>query len=198
MGWSFANDRSVGKNEIVASFRKPGFWSQGTDVIKDSVVGNHYWAVIQRADGERFIFLAMMQPGSPGLGWGYKDLDESMHPYYYDCPLGLLALAGPTSSKSAQDWRAGVRDFHESRRKRQAVAKPGLVMSYGGQQYRLIANLGRRGWDVDRIMDGAGFRMKARQVNEGLRTLLSGQEDLKPQKVEQEQHVAPVQESLIA
>ena len=25
-------------------------------------------------------------------GWGYKDMDESMHPYFYSCPLGYLKM----------------------------------------------------------------------------------------------------------
>jgi len=27
-----------------------------------------------------------------GFGWGYKDMEESMHPYYYSCPLSYLEL----------------------------------------------------------------------------------------------------------
>jgi hypothetical protein len=27
-----------------------------------------------------------------GFGWGHKDLDESMHPYFYSCPLKSLDL----------------------------------------------------------------------------------------------------------
>ena len=38
--------------------------------------------------------------------------DESMHPYYYTCPLSYLDLAPEQSA----DWRAGVRAYHARRR----------------------------------------------------------------------------------
>src|SRR3546814_16245151 len=47
-----------------------------------------------------------------GGQWGYKPLDESMHPYYYSCPLSYLDLAPEQSA----DWRAGVRAYHARRR----------------------------------------------------------------------------------
>ena len=47
-----------------------------------------------------------------GNQWGYKPLEESMHPYYYSCPLSYLDLAPEQSA----DWRAGVRAYHARRR----------------------------------------------------------------------------------
>ena len=43
-----------------------------------------------------------------GGKWGYKALDESMHPYYYSCPLRFLDLA----PEQSREWRAGVRACH--------------------------------------------------------------------------------------
>jgi hypothetical protein len=47
-------------------------------------------------------------------GWGYKDMEESMHPYQYSCPLGYLELA---PEKNAE-WRKGVRKYHEIRNRK--------------------------------------------------------------------------------
>ncbi len=41
-------------------------------------------------------------------GWGYKALDESMHPYYYGCPLEYLDKAPEVSP----EWRQKVREHH--------------------------------------------------------------------------------------
>ncbi|WP_061291946.1 hypothetical protein [Azotobacter vinelandii] len=44
--------------------------------------------------------------------WGYKDLGEACHPYYYSCPLAFLDLAPVVKS---QAWRRGVREYHAAR-----------------------------------------------------------------------------------
>ncbi len=40
-----------------------------------------------------------------GTTWGYKDMDESMHPFYYSCPLSYLDMV----PERCPEWRAGVR-----------------------------------------------------------------------------------------
>lgn len=51
--------------------------------------------------------------------WGYRDLCESMHPYYYSCPLSYLKLA---KEVACQDWRTLVMQYHKERsEKRQAI-----------------------------------------------------------------------------
>lgn len=53
--------------------------------------------------------------------WGYKSMDESVHPYYYSCPLSYLERA-PTQSA---EWRERVRAYHDHRRAvRSASAVP--------------------------------------------------------------------------
>jgi hypothetical protein len=54
---------------------------------------------------------------SSGGEWGYKSLDESVHPYYYSCPLRYLDMAPVRSS----EWREGVRAYHAGRRKSAAL-----------------------------------------------------------------------------
>ena len=43
-------------------------------------------------------------------GWGYKGRDESMHPYYYSCPLEYLEIAPDVSP----GWRKRVREHHQA------------------------------------------------------------------------------------
>jgi hypothetical protein len=43
-------------------------------------------------------------------GWGYKDMEESMFPYYFSCPLGYLEMV-PTGRYGGHPiWRQGVRE----------------------------------------------------------------------------------------
>lgn len=37
--------------------------------------------------------------------FGYKDMDETEHPYYYNCPERILKKLTPTNSELAQEWR---------------------------------------------------------------------------------------------
>jgi hypothetical protein len=60
---------------------------------------------------DRWIACDLLRWDKSCNGWGYKDMEESSHPYFYSCPLGYLKLA-PEKSK---EWREGVRKYHEVR-----------------------------------------------------------------------------------
>jgi hypothetical protein len=70
------------------------------------------WRVMRRekANGEvtTFIGCDLLEPPGWGGGWGYKDMTESMHPYYYSCPLEYLAMA-PAACPA---WREKVYEHH--------------------------------------------------------------------------------------
>jgi hypothetical protein len=168
MGWLYACDPREGRAELVAKFRRPGFWSEGVTVLADRVVGNHYWAAIE-ARGRRFVFLALMQSGGRGMGWGYKDMDEYAGPYVVDCPLALLEMTDEPTEGHAVGWRQKVREYHAAKRAKRAarrVLEPGTVVRLAGQEYRMHSSAGpRRGWYVSFVGGGGTlYRMNARQV----------------------------------
>lgn len=57
--------------------------------------------------------------------WGYKDMEESMHPYFYSCPLKYLDLVNIEQFGGHAGWRDLVRQYHtrstEKRRARKAA-----------------------------------------------------------------------------
>jgi len=55
-------------------------------------------------------------------GWGYKDMDESMHPYQYSCPLKYLALVPIETYGGNAEWREGVRAYHARQREKRRQA----------------------------------------------------------------------------
>jgi hypothetical protein len=71
---------------------------------------------------ERWIGCDLLQFSKHDLGWGYKDMEESMGPYFYSCPLKYLDMVPQVASES---WREGVRQYHarqlEKRRSRRAA-----------------------------------------------------------------------------
>jgi hypothetical protein len=54
-------------------------------------------------------------------GWGYKDLDESMGPYYFSCPLKYLDMVPIDRYGGNAEWRAGVVAYHERQREKQKL-----------------------------------------------------------------------------
>ena len=65
-------------------------------------------------------------------GWGYKDMSESAHPFYYSCPLGYLNMVPVV----CEEWRKGVREYHakaleKRRNKKQYVFVHGLPVLIG-------------------------------------------------------------------
>lgn len=96
------------------------------EVIEYSVVGNHLWTLCRRTVaseeypiGFQFIVLCLLTGGPRGTGpggrdWGYKDIDESMGPGYYDCPVKYLKQSHDTS-KYGVPWRAQCLEWRKER-----------------------------------------------------------------------------------
>jgi hypothetical protein len=55
--------------------------------------------------------------------WGYKDIEESMHPYQYSCPLGYLDLVPLDQFGGNAEWRELVRQFHARSKEKRRIRK---------------------------------------------------------------------------
>jgi hypothetical protein len=80
-------------------------------IIAHSLRGNNLWCVNEHTytDGRPTISYIMLYRLSCYKGeWGYKPMDESMGPYYYDCPKKFLKMAGPPMNEWSKDWREKV------------------------------------------------------------------------------------------
>ena len=82
-------------------------------------VGLHLWALQDLRDphsetgaiAATAVVLFLLERG--GGCYAYKSMDETMHPYYYDCPLDLLKQASePPLSERSGIWRNLVRAHH--------------------------------------------------------------------------------------
>jgi hypothetical protein len=84
-------------------------------VLKSAMVGSVYYAAVESrsAYGARkvwaAVFLTCGKTKHDHTEWGYKDMDESVGTYYYDCPASILALLTPTDNKNANEWREQCR-----------------------------------------------------------------------------------------
>lgn len=92
-------------------------------VLKKAFRGNNLWTVIERADyshGEvvgssKFISLFMLLRFGHE-GWGYKPVEASMGPNYYNCPTSWFQEV-PVDGEYDRRWREACLES-ESRRKR--------------------------------------------------------------------------------
>lgn len=135
-----------------------------------TVARKAFYAAIEeteRETGERKVYalivLLRWTRGPDDYNLLYKDMDESMGPLEAECPERILKLLTPTENIHAQDWRRRCQEKIDARRAAKAH-KPGDIVEYGANTYRLTQNLGRRGWEVQHLKTGAVYRMRAAQL----------------------------------
>lgn len=109
MGWYGSYDSS--KADIVAECAK--------GALAKALKGSVLWTVAEGAkeSGEKVTYIGCYLISKHGNEWGYKPMDESMHPYYYSCPLKFLEMA----PEACPEWRAKVREFHARAARKFAV-----------------------------------------------------------------------------
>jgi len=72
-----------------------------------------------RKAGESFRFIECdLLRYDKGYGYGYKDMEESMGPYKWDCPLSYLKMVPVVGD---QKWRDGVIEYHAKRNRKDNV-----------------------------------------------------------------------------
>ena len=85
------------------------------EVLKSCMVGSTYYAAVRRTRFETetefeniYVFAAIVLTSVNNKDWfnfSYKDMDETVGPYQYDCPKSILDLLYPTDNEYAKKWR---------------------------------------------------------------------------------------------
>ena len=157
MGWCFGwNSKSELRAHLLSSLQCP--------VVAHRTVGNHLYIVVETPDhdrGPRSIVVVLLQSDRRD-GWGYKDMDEHMGPFYYDCPESLIALAGGVEHGNPA-WRERVMAHH---RRRKLDIPDGTKVAIGDEDYVVTGryNRSRVYWLVRRRSDGRLFKAKTEQM----------------------------------
>ncbi|WP_313024515.1 hypothetical protein [Pseudomonas lopnurensis] len=125
MGWYYSRQSRA---ELIRELIQPQETERASvRIIAHTLRGNVLWSVAELTakvegvhkdlapgDSMRYIRCDLLH-GSGGE-WGYKPMDESVHPYYYTCPLSYLEMTKEVSP----DWREHVRAYHARRRQSDA------------------------------------------------------------------------------
>jgi len=111
MGWTFPMGAS--RSDVIEDLTREQITPLRTfRTLKKCFRGNTMYALHESEPVEgptvRFLVVYLLQRHDGD--WGYKDMDESMEPYYYDCPVSYLDAATEPTSERARQWRADVRE----------------------------------------------------------------------------------------
>lgn len=106
---------NAGKNTILQAAKVGSVWYLA---VKINATGE-VWAgvcVTHRHKGE----------------WCYKDMDESMIPYYFDAPASLLKKLSPTTHEGATEWRKNVSEKIAAKKAANAKTGAGSALLNNG------------------------------------------------------------------
>ena len=106
MGWTgirntIAVDSSKARRDLVDHEIETS-WG-GYRVIKSAMKGSTYYGAIQHPSGN--VFGLVVLTSIAGNEFMYKEMDESMGPYSYDCPACILKALDPTNDETSNTWR---------------------------------------------------------------------------------------------
>lgn len=124
MGWTFYHCDNPNKIEEVRNLYTWQEDDRGAEVVDIAAHGNtvyvavHYWN--PEEDNIHAAVVLTAQNNKDWCNFGYKDMSESMNPYYYDCPKRILDRLTPTDNDYALEWR---RKCEEKRRRKTELDK---------------------------------------------------------------------------
>ena len=133
MGWTWYHATHYKNGKIDRKAECDAYFNEGLNagwyrIEKSALVGTVYYAAIRKLrrfvpgtngketeaipESEQTVFGVVFLTGTnvkDYYSFGYKDMDESMCPFYFDCPAGIIKLLSPTDNESANEWRERCR-----------------------------------------------------------------------------------------
>lgn len=119
-------DRKAEMDEIFTQKEHDGYPEMR--VLKSVMVGSTYYAAVNVKDSKKntnqtFGVVALTSTRlTNGMNFAYKDMGESMGPYYYDCPESILNLLSPTDNEYALEWRKRCREKIKAKKEKRDKA----------------------------------------------------------------------------
>jgi len=110
MGWWYQHrEKGISDKEW---FQRELFPSGTNTIVESASKGNVFYAAVLVHETNKVWGLVCLKQWVRGdeFNFGYKDMDESMGPFCYDCPERILnRLSEPAINDSAAKWRAACR-----------------------------------------------------------------------------------------
>lgn len=113
------------------------------NVLKSAMVGSVYYAAVEAVkrkatdesgneviedipENERGVWAAVFLTRVDRhdyFNFAYKDMDETVLPYYYQCPKSILNLLSATENEYAIQWRQNCLEYHAKKTAPNALGK---------------------------------------------------------------------------
>ena len=149
MGTTFyhANYYKNGKVDRKAECDAMNTWMNESStgrVIKSAMVGSIYYAAVEITKDNSCDVVAMIYKtygqdrNDPYYNFGYKPMDETMGPGYYDCPKSILDLLTPTEYEYAIEWRNKCRNKKPDTIKSIKIGQRVKWKTWDGREYILM------------------------------------------------------------
>lgn len=116
MGWTFYRAAYYKPNGQVDRKAECDELFEG-EIIKSAMVGTTYYAAVRNKQGEVWAAVVLTKTNNRDYdNFGCKDMDETMGPCYYDCPVSILKALTPTDNETANEWRETCWQKHNAKR----------------------------------------------------------------------------------
>ena len=150
MGWTFydaltdINGKVNRKHECDRLMTWNSEQSAG-EVLKSTMRGSVYYAALKHTDKRTNevmnvgVVILTSSDLKSGLNFGYKDMDETVGPGYYDCPLSIIKLLSPTDNEYAIEWRKKcIENEKKSWLKKVAIGEKIIFTRHDGKELVLV------------------------------------------------------------
>lgn len=131
MGWTSFNLNKPVKEWFINDYI--GI-NNNQEVIDVSIIKRKtlYAAIRDKETNKVFalVFLLRLSPRSY-YNFSYKDMDETMEPFYYDCPMKIINKLTATDNENSNIWRNKVLDYHN----KMNIAKKSIIKIRGGIEF---------------------------------------------------------------
>lgn len=137
MGWTVLYRSNSPKNyaeekKVIQELFQP---EEKFEIVQMSKNGSVWYVAcrMKQVEGQP-VFATIIKTSMKNGEFGYKDMDETMHPYYYGAPLSLINKLTPTDNARANEWRNKVRQRHAEEKKLRAsnVLTNGMKVNVDG------------------------------------------------------------------
>lgn len=162
MGWLFTHGAT--RRDIIDDLTR----DQSKDgrvfrTLRKCLRGNTMYALHESGpEGETQKWLCVYMLQRDTIGWGYKDVDESMGPCHYDCPTSYIDEADEPPNEYARQWREECRKRAAARASRKPKTGESWRLS-NGRTYRIVSLRPLGGVDVE---TGRRYRVPRKMLRE--------------------------------
>lgn len=188
MGWTVLYRSNSPKNyaeekKVIQELFQP---ADKFEIVQMSKNGSVWYVAcrMKQVEGQP-VFATIIKTSTKNGEFGYKDMDETMHPYFYGAPISLIKKLTPTDNEHANAWRNKVRELHE----KEAAIKASNVL-VNGMKVNVAGMFGKyNGMDINELtvynlehrqfywpIGGQIFTLQAKQVKAIKSRILEAQE----------------------